>query len=117
MSCNCSKAKNIPYCFTTLVIGDVVDPTINYYVYFKTPDGRLDRYTSVDVVYTDIVGVTDVEVRCGVQYEVWLTKQTAVNAYEKTSFVPSGGTDLVSCVYLTFDYCDSSFTTQTITLE
>jgi len=117
MSCNCSTAKNIAYCFTTLVIGDVVDASINYYAYFKTPDGRIDRYSTVDVVYTDIVGVQNIEVRVGTQYEVWLTKQTAVNAEEITSFIPSGQTDLVSCVYLTFDYCEDSFTTQTITLE
>lgn len=117
MSCECSKAKNIPYCFTTLVIGDVVDASINYYVYFKTPDGRVDRYSSVDVVYTDIIGVENIEIRVGVMYEVWITKQTAVNAEERTSFIPSGQTDLVSCVNLIFDYCDSSFTTQTITLQ
>lgn len=117
MSCNCDKAKNIPNCFTTLVIGDVVDASINYYVYFKTPDGRVDRYTSVDVVYTDIIGVENVQVRCGVMYEVWVSKQTAVNANERTSFIPSGQTEFTECINVIFDYCDDSFSSQTITLN
>jgi len=116
MSCGCSRAKNIPNCFTTLVIGDVVEPTIAYYAYFRTPDGRVDRYATVDVVYTDIVGVENIDVRIGTQYEVWITKQTALNANERVAFIPAGQLDSVECVYLEFDYCDSSFTTQTITL-
>lgn len=117
MSCGCSNAKNIPNCFTTLVIGDVAEPTLAYYAYFKTPDGRLDRYATVDVVYTDIVGVENIDVRIGTQYEVWITKQTALNSEERVSFIPSGQTDFVSCVYLEFTYCDSAFTEQTITLS
>lgn len=116
MSCNCDKAKSIPYCVTTLVIGEVVDSSINYYVYFKTPDGRVDRYTSIDVVYTDIIGVENIQVRIGTQYEVWITKQTALNSEERIAFVVAGETDNTTCLLVEFTQCDSEFTEQTITL-
>jgi len=116
MPCNCDNAKPIPSCVTTLVIGDVSDASINYYVYFKTPDGRVDRYPSVDVVYTDIIGVEDIEVRIGTQYEVWITKQTALNSEERTAFTVAGQTETTTCLLVEFTQCSAEFTEQTITL-
>ena len=117
MPCNCDNAKPIPSCVTTLVIGDVADASINYYVYFKTPDGRVDRYPSGDVVYTDIIGVENIEVRIGTQYEVWITKQTALNSEERTAFTVAGQTETTTCLLVEFTQCSAEFTQQTITLE
>lgn len=117
MSCNCDNAKNIPSCIDTLVLGEVADGSLSYYAYFRTPDGRVDRYLCVDVTYTDQIGVESPAIRVGVQYEVWITKTTALNINERTSFIPSGQTALTSCVNVIFDYCGSDFTIQYITLQ
>ena len=116
MSCTCDKAKPIPSCVTTLVIGDVVNGSIPYYVYLKTPDGRLDRYDSVDFVYTDQIGVEDIEVRIGTQYEIWITKTTAANSEERESFTVFGETTASTCVLVEFVQCNTEYTSQIITL-
>jgi len=117
MSCNCSKALPIPKCLDTLILGDVADGSQSYLVYFKTPDGRVDVYPSVDVVYTDLIGVSDIDVRIGTQYEVWLTLATSNSINDRVSFTPIGATVSVTCIEVSFMICDTEFTYQQIELE
>lgn len=118
MSCDCNKSKNLPSCITSLIIGEVADSTVDYWVIFKTPDGRIDKYTGEVVVYTDLISVTDIEVRIGTQYEVWITAQDAQNIDSRTDFTVNGETDTTTCVLITFNNCDdySTFSSQTVTL-
>lgn len=117
MSCNCSKAKKLPSCIGTLIIGDVADGAQNYNVYLRTPDGRTDVYPAVDVIYTDLLGIEEPELRVGTQYEVWIAKTNAASINERTAFTPVGASASVTCVTVEFEYCSAGLTTQTITLE
>lgn len=116
MSCNCSNAKNIPSCIDKLTIGEVTDGTLGYSVYFKTPDGRIDKYAGDDLTYTDIIEVENPEVRIGTMYEVWIAKNDAVNINERVPFTPIGASSEVTCINVTFDFCDGVFAIQQITL-
>ena len=116
MSCECSKAKSLPKCIDSLIIGDVVDGSKSYNVILKRPDGRVDIYPSVDIVYTDLIGVEDIEVVTGTIYTVWLNDTTSNDINAKTAFTPIGATSSVTCVEISFDYCDDTLFTQQITL-
>lgn len=116
MSCECTTANKIPSCIDTLIIGLVANPSANYYVYLKTPDGRIDRYESVDVVYTDQIGIESPNVRIGTTYEIWVTLKADEQLNERVSFTPFGTTTAVTCVNVEFTYCDSGFTYQYISV-
>lgn len=116
MSCNCSKANSLPKCIDSLIIGDVADGSKSYNVVFKRPDGRMDIYPSVDIVYTDLIGVEDIEVVTDTIYQVWLNATTSNDINAKTAFTPIGASSSVTCVELSFTYCDDTLTTQQITL-
>lgn len=115
MSCDCTTAQRLPKCIDTLIIGDVTDGSKNYNVIFKTPDGRIDIYPGVDFVYTDLIGVEDIDVRTGTVYQIWLNDSASNNINLKTAFTPVGGTS-VDCVDVVFEYCSDEHTTQYITL-
>ena len=117
MSCDCSKALPIPKCLDTLIIGDVVDGSKSYNAYFKTPDGRVDVYPCIDVVYTDLIGVSDIDVRVGTSYEVWLVATTSNSINDRVAFTPIGATSSVECIEVRFTHCETEFTYQQITLE
>jgi len=117
MACNCNGANNIPNCFTSLIIGEVVNSSVNYWVYFKLPNGTLKRYPSVDIVYTYMIGIENVELRCGTEYEVFVTRQNTDDISDRVAFTPNESTDPVTCVSVVFDYCTDSHATQTITLK
>ena len=116
MPCDCTTVNKIPNCIDTLIVGDVVNPSASYYVYLKTPDGRIDRYTAVDVVYTDQIGIESPQVRIGTLYEVWVTLALDEQINERVSFTPFGASASVSCAYVEFTYCESEFTYQYISL-
>lgn len=120
MSCDCSKAKDLPTCIDLLQIGDI-DGTPEVYVVFKTPDGRLDIYEGQYVAYTGLLGVASPKLRSGTQYEIWVTDIAAGNINERLPFTPDGETETVTCVYAEFSPCFDAdfkeFTEQTFTLK
>ena len=117
MSCNCSNAKPLPKCISTLILADVVYGSKSYLVYFKTPDGRIDAYPCVDVVYTDLIGVEDIDVRVGTSYEVWIASTVGNDINNKVAFTPIGATSSVTCINIEFVYCESELTYQNVTLQ
>ena len=116
MSCDCTTVNKIPSCIDTLIIGDVANPNANYYVYLKTPDGRIDRYSAIDVVYTDQIGIESPQVRIGTVYEIWVTLASDEQLNERVAFTPFGATSTVTCVNVEFSYCDSEFNYQYISV-
>ena len=122
MSCDCDKADFLPSCIDTLIIGEVSDGSLNYWVYLKTPDGRIDKYDAVDVVYTNLIGIENPQVRVGTQYEIWVTTNNAANINQRVDFIPNGETEASTCVLVEFLPCyegdeDNEFVSQSISLE
>lgn len=113
MACNCSNGKNLPSCITDLIIG-TANTQYNYYVYLRTPNGRIDKYTGTFIYGTQLLQISDIDVRIGEQYEVWITKDTAGSIENRESFTTDSTS--VTCVLVTFEYCDNEFDTQTIEL-
>jgi len=74
MSCECSKAKELPACIDTFIIGEV---SLFYpvWVIFKTPDGRMDIYDGENITYTRFVQVDSPRLRSGTTYEIWMSHQ------------------------------------------
>lgn len=121
MSCDCSKAKPIPACVTSLTIG-VGDADTDYIVVFKTPDGRVDTYEVTSDNFGNIV-VPSPTVRTNTTYEVNL-------AYGDLPYVPSNINEKqpftvdsteVECIYIQFNpvYSGGSietFASQTVSL-
>lgn len=123
MSCDCLKANNIPSCVTSLILGTA--DAGDYYVVFKTPDGRLDVYEATAEAYTGVIMVEDATFRTGTQYEVWISLQNSQNIYEKADLTIGSGSaaSITTCLLLEFnpvfdvdgDYL--AFAEQEITLE
>ena len=117
MACDCDNSNSVPNCFTNLIIGEVVNANVDYWVYFKRADGSMKRYPSVDIVYTYLIGVNNAELRCGEVYEVFVTRQNTDDISDRVGFTPNEATAPVTCVSVKFDYCADLHDTQTITLQ
>lgn len=123
MSCDCLKAKNIPSCVTSLILGTA--DAGDYYVVFKTPDGRTDVYEATVDGYTGAIVVEDATFRTNTQYEVWVSLQSANNINERSDITIGSGSaaSITDCLLLEFtsvfdvdgDYL--AFAEQEITLE
>lgn len=123
MSCDCLKAKKLPSCTTSLILGTA--DAGDYYVIFKTPDGRTDVYEATADAYTGVIAVDDATFRTNTQYEVWISLQSANNIYEKADLTIGSGSaaSITECLLLEFtpvfdvdgDYL--AFAEQEITLE
>lgn len=120
MSCNCNKAKPLPSCLTSLVLGSVADTSQDYNVIFETPDGRRDIYEAFNVYQTTTMAVEPTYLRVGTQYKVWLTLASAANVETKTTLT-IGDTE-TDCIEVEFyqvhgdDNDLETFATQTISL-
>lgn len=103
MSCDCLKANNIPSCVTTLILGTA--DAGDYYVVFKTPDGRTDIYEATAEIYTGAIVVEDATFRTNTQYEVWISLQSANNINEKADLTIGSGSaaSVTNCLLLEFN--------------
>lgn len=121
MSCDCSKARPLPSCVTSLTIG-VGEVDTDYIVVLKTSDGRLDTYR-VTSDSTGIISVTGLKVRTNTTYELWVSVDdypyapANINVKETITI---GDTE-VDCLFIEFLQAYESddietFTTQTISL-
>lgn len=121
MSCNCSKAKPLPSCATSIIIGEVADTGQGYYAILETHDGHRDIYEVANVYGTLKMSFDPTALRTGTEYKLWLTDITADNIEEKTELT-IGATDEIECLLIEFypvfdsdnDY--TPFDTQEITL-
>lgn len=123
MSCDCLKANKIPSCATSIILGTA--DAGDYYVVFKTPDGRLDVYEATADIYTGVIVVEDATFRTNTQYEVWISLQSANNINERSDLTIGSGSaaSITECLLLEFtpvfdvdgDYL--AFAEQEITLE
>jgi hypothetical protein len=123
MSCDCVKAKNLPSCTTSLTLGTA--DAGDYYVLFKTPDGRTDVYEATADAYSGAITVEDGVFRTNTQYEVWISLVSAENINEKADITIGEGSaaTVTECILLEFtpvfdvDGEYLAFVEQTITLE
>lgn len=122
MGCDCSKAKSIPVCVTSLNVGKG-DVDTDYFVVFKTADGRMDIYESTSDAFGNIL-VEDGSFRTNTTYEVWVALQPIVyvttNIYEKETITVDATS--VTCLYLEFRAVYESesvetFASQIVTLQ
>lgn len=118
MSCNCNKAKPLPSCLGALVIGSI-NSAFDYWVYFKTATGRVDRFEGLFNYGSSLMFIEPVNLRIGTIYEVCVTRQTASGIYE-TEIFTVGDTEL-TCIEIEFTQVFDvntieAYETQTITL-
>lgn len=71
MSCDCSKAKPIPSCVTSLTIG-VGDVDTDYLVILKTSDNRVDIYPATSSA-SGVISIIGPKVRTNTTYELWVS--------------------------------------------
>lgn len=119
-ACNCSKAKPLPSCLTSLIVGEVADTAADYYFILETADGRRDKFEASNVYGTLKMSFEPEGLRTGTEYKLWLTAADANNIEEKTEMT-IGDTDEITCIliefYPVFDGDDfESFEAQEITL-
>lgn len=101
MSCNCNKAKPLPSCVTSIVLGEVADTGETYSVILETPDGHRDKYDATNVYGTLKMAFEPEALRTGTEYKVWLTNDSAGNIEEKTELT-IGDTDEITCILIEF---------------